>query len=288
MYDTYLYHHGIKGQKWGVRRYQNPDGTLTSAGHKRYGVGEKVKNTFEKATKRREDHAERTLNDKARAEKMTSKISDDNKAKKAYLKAFDKKAAKWQDRADRKRAEGDKASKYFEQSENTDKKKGLSDKQKKALKIGAAVIGAAAVAAGTAYVLHKSDVKLTEEMKDYYANKANEYLSKGREYTKNAENSKASYNRSSGLARKAKDNRDVFKPDQDSYKKWDKEYVRRSHEAESAAKNHEQSKEKAMDAFRNSFTFSKLAEKNKYSKNEKNYYRGLKLAETMSGKRKKK
>lgn len=34
---NYLKHHGIKGQKWGRRRYQNPDGSLTPAGQKRYG-----------------------------------------------------------------------------------------------------------------------------------------------------------------------------------------------------------------------------------------------------------
>lgn len=34
--QTYIYHHGIQGQKWGVRRYQNKDGSLTSAGKKRY------------------------------------------------------------------------------------------------------------------------------------------------------------------------------------------------------------------------------------------------------------
>ena len=35
-YPNELYHHGIKGQKWGVRRFQNPDGTLTAYGKKRY------------------------------------------------------------------------------------------------------------------------------------------------------------------------------------------------------------------------------------------------------------
>lgn len=34
--ETELYHHGIKGMRWGVRRYQNSDGSLTTAGKKRY------------------------------------------------------------------------------------------------------------------------------------------------------------------------------------------------------------------------------------------------------------
>ena len=43
-----LYHHGIKGQKWGVRRFQNKDGSLTPAGKRRYdepNIGRKTSHT---------------------------------------------------------------------------------------------------------------------------------------------------------------------------------------------------------------------------------------------------
>ena len=77
-YRYELYHHGIKGQRWGIRRFQNKDGSLTARGKKRY-------------------------------------------------------------------SDGDSASK--QESDET-AKKGLTDKQKKAIKIGAAVVGTALVAYG--------------------------------------------------------------------------------------------------------------------------------------------
>lgn len=36
LFSSEIYHHGIKGQRWGIRRYQRPDGSLTPDGKKRY------------------------------------------------------------------------------------------------------------------------------------------------------------------------------------------------------------------------------------------------------------
>lgn len=52
IYDGELYHHGVKGMKWGVRRYQNKDGTLTAAGKKRNAKLDKKIDRLEKKRER--------------------------------------------------------------------------------------------------------------------------------------------------------------------------------------------------------------------------------------------
>ena len=54
-YSDELYHHGIKGQKWGVRRYQNPDGSLTPEGIKRAKSYQKYINKMANKSRSRED-----------------------------------------------------------------------------------------------------------------------------------------------------------------------------------------------------------------------------------------
>lgn len=85
-FDTWeneLYHHGIKGQKWGVRRFQNEDGSLTPAGRKRYGSvenlnyikkGDIVEKTYGREKRRFERKAEKT---NAKLQKVLTK--DDGK-----------------------------------------------------------------------------------------------------------------------------------------------------------------------------------------------------------------
>ena len=54
-----LYHHGILGQKWGIRRFQNEDGSLTAAGQKRYSSNkdsDRLANTMSRYINAYADH----------------------------------------------------------------------------------------------------------------------------------------------------------------------------------------------------------------------------------------
>ena len=96
----YLAHHGILGQKWGVRRYQNKDGTWTEAGKWRYGKAmqnasydmletnkyKKAINDLDKAYKEVADYYK--LSEKER-DKYIRKASDN--AYDEYVKRGDKK-----------------------------------------------------------------------------------------------------------------------------------------------------------------------------------------------------
>lgn len=71
--DNELQHHGIKRQKWGVRRFQNPDGSLTPAGIRRYRKNsDRIERELAGAVKK-----QATAEDYEKALKRTKSIGDD-------------------------------------------------------------------------------------------------------------------------------------------------------------------------------------------------------------------
>ena len=110
--DGELYHYGVKGQKWGVRRYQNEDGSLTNAGKARQdykdakrdardayremrksgGFGMKGIKKYRAAEKKYNDADMNRLH--AKAKYAASKAKNSDKAEKAELKVYAKELKK--------------------------------------------------------------------------------------------------------------------------------------------------------------------------------------------------
>lgn len=82
--DNYeIYHHGVKGMKWGVRRYQNKDGSLTARGKKRLGIGDSISGYFKK--RKAESVKKKAAAEKQKAEDEQRKKVEDVETKKAAV-----------------------------------------------------------------------------------------------------------------------------------------------------------------------------------------------------------
>lgn len=93
-YQYELYHFGVKGMKWGVRRYQNEDGSYTNAGKSHYGVGNSngsvtVYDTYEPSNSNTMSKREykKQLKFETKAQRKIDSKLDKKEAKKASKKA---------------------------------------------------------------------------------------------------------------------------------------------------------------------------------------------------------
>lgn len=95
MHQTELYHHGIKGQKWGIRRYQNPDGTLTAEGKARlekYRTREtnRISKEMIKNTKKRESTEAKIINgNTSKQARLMHNLQKYTKRGKDFLKEYE-------------------------------------------------------------------------------------------------------------------------------------------------------------------------------------------------------
>lgn len=116
--NDYLAHHGILGQKWGVRRYQNYDGSLTALGRKHRGLSEKssassassdlkkaVKTIQKTRKKYKAEHAkDREVSRKKAAEDKAAKEARDHEKLKQHIRRHPKDIYKHRDELTREEA----------------------------------------------------------------------------------------------------------------------------------------------------------------------------------------
>lgn len=81
-YSSYLAHHGVKGQKWGVRRYQNEDGSLTLAGRiQQYRIAKEAKKDAKEYARAKAYYGQGAGNRRKRIKNLTSEKMKDPRYK---------------------------------------------------------------------------------------------------------------------------------------------------------------------------------------------------------------
>ena len=97
-YNNQIWHWGIKGMKWGVRRYQNADGSLTDAGKRRYAA-DKAANNKKKEKNRLSDEELQDPNRWVKEDtERTKRVVDSGNQMTGNLKTLNEKSMKIQSR----------------------------------------------------------------------------------------------------------------------------------------------------------------------------------------------
>lgn len=114
--STYLMHHGIKGQRWGVRRFQNEDGTLTPEGQKRYSDLAADMNRLSDFKKPHIDGLRDAFIDSRKTNRAFYKAAESNRNKQRY----ENQSAKFKEKEAKAREAGKegKAAKYAMKGKN--------------------------------------------------------------------------------------------------------------------------------------------------------------------------